>query len=311
MEYGLLRNNTQTENSLLSSILNTVDDGILTFNQAGKILLFSPSAERLFGYQAEDVIGLSVHDLLPYSLGGALTHSNNTIDETVRIESQGIRQDGSAFPVEIALSLPLLPNDVYTAIIKDISEQKKLQALAMIDGLTEIPNRRCFSETLIQEISRANRANSFLSMILCDIDQFKIYNDHFGHVAGDQCLRKVAKIIENCFQRAGELTARYGGEEFAVILPNTHLGECKRLAERVRQAVAEAQMPHAPHAARNFVTMSVGFTAVQPQKFSQPEDFIQQADQALYEAKKQGRNKTMSYSALHKNDSLKAESQTA
>ena len=290
MEYGLSNEITVENNSLLLSILNTVDDGILTFNRQGDIKLFSPAAERLFGYPADEVIGQKVSGLLTHSLSDTLLESQATTAGTLKIESKGIRQDGSEFPLEMALSPPSSPAQPYTAVIKDVSEQKKLQALALVDGLTEVANRRCFTETLHKEISRANRTNAPLSLILCDIDHFKRYNDHFGHVAGDHCLKQVAQTLDKCFKRAGDLTARYGGEEFAIILPNTNIHESARLAEKMRESVESCHLPHAPETDHPFVTISVGVASLNPKKFTKAEELTRAADLALYQAKQKGRN---------------------
>jgi diguanylate cyclase (GGDEF)-like protein len=162
---------------------------------------------------------------------------------------------------------------------------------ARIDGLTQIANRRRFDEYLFQEWSRHIRMQQPLSLLICDVDHFKLYNDGQGHQAGDECLKSVAKAINQCY-RAGDLVARYGGEEFAMVLPQTNRAGAVQVAERVRAAVAAAALPHSASPVCNRVTVSVGVASMTPppQAPSDPRTLIQQADRHLYLAKKLGRN---------------------
>ncbi|MEN9232918.1 MAG: diguanylate cyclase, partial [Gloeomargarita sp. DG02_1_bins_92] len=171
----------------------------------------------------------------------------------------------------------------------------ELQRLAAFDGLTQVPNRRRFDEYLAQEWQRLAREQSCLALILADIDFFKSYNDTYGHVAGDECLRQVAQAISRKVNRAGDLVARYGGEEFAVILPNTSLAAAMMVAERVRQEVAQLRIPHEKSAVHGYVTLSLGVTSTLPQPQGSPAELIAAADQALYQAKQQGRNCVVPY----------------
>src|SRR5580693_1674222 len=135
---------------------------------------------------------------------------------------------------------------------------------ARIDGLTQIANRRRFDEYLLQEWSRHIRMQQPLSLLLCDVDHFKLYNDHHGHQAGDECLKSVAKSLTLCY-RAGDLVARYGGEEFAMVLPQTNRAGAVRVAERIRAAVAAAALPHRASPVCGRVTVSVGVASMTPQ----------------------------------------------
>jgi diguanylate cyclase (GGDEF)-like protein len=162
---------------------------------------------------------------------------------------------------------------------------------ARIDGLTQIANRRRFDEYLAQEWSRHIRMQLPLSLLICDVDHFKLYNDRQGHQAGDECLKSVAKAINQCY-RAGDLVARYGGEEFAMVLPQTNRTGAVQVAERVRSAVAAAALPHPASPVCDRVTVSIGVGSVTPtpQTPSDPRVLIQQADHHLYRAKQLGRN---------------------
>jgi diguanylate cyclase (GGDEF)-like protein len=162
---------------------------------------------------------------------------------------------------------------------------------ARIDGLTQIANRRRFDEYLFQEWGRHIRMQQPLSLLICDVDHFKLYNDGQGHQAGDECLKIVAKAINQCY-RAGDLVARYGGEEFAMVLPLTNRAGAVQVAERVRAAVAAAALPHPASLVGDRVTVSIGVACITPQPHgpSDARTLIQQADRHLYLAKHLGRN---------------------
>ena len=162
---------------------------------------------------------------------------------------------------------------------------------ARIDGLTQIANRRRFDEYLLQEWRRHIRMQQSLSLLICDVDHFKLFNDSYGHQAGDECLKSVAKAINQCF-RGGDLVARYGGEEFAMVLPQTNRAGAVQVAERVRAAVAAAVLPHAGSPVRNQVTVSIGVACATPRPKG-PTDawtLIEEADRQLYLAKHRGRD---------------------
>jgi diguanylate cyclase (GGDEF)-like protein len=162
---------------------------------------------------------------------------------------------------------------------------------ARIDGLTQIANRRRFDEYLFQEWNRHIRMQQPLSLLICDVDHFKLYNDAQGHQAGDECLKSVAKEINRCY-RVGDLVARYGGEEFAMVLPLTNRAGAVQVAERVRAAVAAAALPHPASPVCDRVTLSIGVASITPPPLpsSDVRALIQQADRHLYLAKKLGRN---------------------
>ena len=166
----------------------------------------------------------------------------------------------------------------------------KLQQLADIDGLTGIANRRRFDDVLAAEWLRGQRNQHSLALLMCDIDFFKLFNDRHGHLAGDQCLRKVATELNESLRRPGDIAARYGGEEFSLVLPNTDLDGALAIAEVCRQRVEALGMPNQPD---RTVTLSIGVACLVPVEGMQPEDLIEQADRALYEAKHTGRNKVM------------------
>ena len=168
---------------------------------------------------------------------------------------------------------------------------QELQRLATVDGLTQVANRRYFDSQLQQEWKRLLREEQPLSLILFDVDYFKRYNDHYGHQAGDDCLVQIAQVARQSCQRTADLIARYGGEEFAVILPNTDQTGAITVAVRIRQSLQAQAIPHVQSEVSNIVSVSLGLASMIPMADTPPEVLIAAADQALYAAKRQGRDR--------------------
>lgn len=164
-----------------------------------------------------------------------------------------------------------------------------LRSIALIDGLTGIANRRRFEAAIHTEWLQSVRDKSAISLLMIDIDEFKKYNDHYGHLAGDDCLKKVAQAINEATGRPYDLTARYGGEEFVVILPKTNHEGAQLVAKQIMKAVRDLNIPH-EKSAHPIVTISIGVTTMTPEQTSNFETLITTADQALYKAKSTGRN---------------------
>ena len=177
-----------------------------------------------------------------------------------------------------------------------------LQRLAAIDYLTQIPNRRTFDEKLAHEWSRAQREKTSLSIAMLDLDFFKTYNDHYGHSAGDQCLQAIARAIKSPLHRPGDFCSRYGGEEFAVILPNTDSAGAQKVLEEIRQAVIDLAIYHGFSAIAPTLTISTGYTTAVPTANNTPEQALRIADNALYLAKLQGRNRIVFHSLFGDGD---------
>ncbi|MFP4337753.1 MAG: sensor domain-containing diguanylate cyclase, partial [Halothece sp.] len=168
---------------------------------------------------------------------------------------------------------------------------EKLEELAIKDGLTKLSNRRWFDEMLDQHWQRLQRDHKPLSLILCDIDEFKPFNDYYGHQVGDDCLIQVAKALQSVVHRPDDCVARYGGEEFGIILPATSKEKALIVAERARKAVADLKIPHAKSSGKPYVTLSLGISCVIPSEDHSRKALIRDADQALYKAKAQGRDR--------------------
>lgn len=167
---------------------------------------------------------------------------------------------------------------------------KRLAELSAQDGLTGIANRRRFDEVIGLEWRRAVRTGSTMSVILIDIDNFKEFNDAYGHAAGDECLKRVAHALVGGLRRAGDLVARYGGEEFAVVLPSSYGGTAITIAHRLREAVEELGIPHGASPVLPVITISLGVASAVPNEKMSPDLFLAAADRALYRAKRDGRN---------------------
>ncbi|MEW6164718.1 MAG: diguanylate cyclase [Pseudomonadota bacterium] len=177
--------------------------------------------------------------------------------------------------------------------LQAVRQRRLLEQLALRDGLTEIPNRRRFEEVYVQEWRRCLRAGSPLSLLVADIDHFKLFNDSRGHAAGDEVLKRIARTIQATLRRAGDFAARYGGEEFAILLPGAVAEGAKAIAEQIREQVERLAIPHAESPVAPYVTISIGGATLVPAIADPPPDFFCSADSHLYDAKRAGRNKVI------------------
>ena len=169
----------------------------------------------------------------------------------------------------------------------------ELRRLTNSDGLTGLANRRYLDEYLSAEWRRGAREGTTLSFLMIDVDNFKLYNDNYGHVAGDEVLKRIGSTVEACLGRPGDLAARFGGEEFAVVLPGTSVEGLKALAEKIRNALETLQVPHAHSSTGGYVTVSVGGAVVSPVRDAPTTMLIEAADLALYQAKHEGKNRAV------------------
>ena len=170
----------------------------------------------------------------------------------------------------------------------------ELKQLVNVDGLTRLANRRYLDEFLAREVARAIREKQPLTVILCDADHFKAFNDNYGHLEGDDCLKSIAAALKSVCKRPADLAARYGGEEFAIVLPDTSQENALLMAEKLRAAVERVAVKHEHSSAAQVVTMSLGVCTLLPEPGDTSDVFLQNADQALYRAKQAGRNRSES-----------------
>lgn len=174
---------------------------------------------------------------------------------------------------------------------KDLTKaNKKLEHLSYQDGLTGLFNRRYFDQNLQKELNRHYRQQEPLSLIMCDIDHFKAFNDFYGHVAGDHCLKQVAQCLQVCAGRVSDASCRYGGEEFAIILPHTSKAQAHYVAEQLRHAIESLEIVHEKSETSLYITMTLSVVTMVPELSTSFESIVCSADKALYKGKSQGRN---------------------
>lgn len=292
-------------------------------DRAGRVLIWNKACERLTGVPAAEMIGAAGHwkalyqekrpclaDLL---LEGRLEEAKDLYEawSDTEVNPEGLSAENWCV-------MPRLGRRCYLAFdvgpiydesgqviavvetLRDLTAHKRmeteLETLAGHDALTSIANRRTFDSRLSEEWRRGKRAGAPLSLLMIDVDYFKQYNDTNGHPMGDQCLRIVAGCLQGQALRAGDVAARIGGEEFAVILPQTPNDGAVAVAERLRETVEGARVPHGASLVSPFVTISVGVTTSSGDM--ELDDFAATADKALYQAKKNGRNRIWN-SAAH------------
>ncbi len=192
------------------------------------------------------------------------------------------------------IAKPIVPQIVRARIQNHLMlkrQRDQLANMSMIDGLTGIANRRRFDDHIEQELRRASRNKAPLALLLLDIDDFKAYNDTYGHARGDDCLRTVAQEIKNFLRRPSDLVARYGGEEFAVVLPDTPPEAADMLAEKIRAGIEALNIPHKAARAADHVTVSIGAAICPPDALLTKSQLIEAADAQLYMSKRAGRNR--------------------
>lgn len=177
--------------------------------------------------------------------------------------------------------------------LRDIEKEYRLRLehLSITDGLTGIANRRFFDDFLQKEWYRALRLSKAISLIMVDVDFFKIFNDTYGHPSGDRCLTKVANTLKHTLKRAGEIVARYGGEEFIIVMPNTQLKDAIKISKEISAKIRSLEIENKDSTVSAYITVSMGIANVVPRNSSSPSAFIDKADKALYKAKAEGRNR--------------------
>lgn len=297
---------------LFQSLMHHSAEAIFVIDPpSGELLYVNEQAARQLGRSIAELLRHSVPDFVvvgPFEkTPDGWRRWAETFEKTPTrvVEARYRRKDGETFPVELSVSRVVVGGrDFLVAIAEDISVRKhkekainvmqeRLLRLSSLDGLTGVANRRLFDERLALEWRRAVRYGSSLSLIIADIDHFKLFNDDYGHLAGDECLQKIAKTFSLCVSRPADLVARFGGEELAVLLPETRARGAHELAERIRAAVEELAIPHEASPDGSVVTVSLGVGAIVPARDSRLRDFLNSVDAALYDAKHRGRNRTV------------------
>lgn len=271
----------------------------VAIHEKGIILDANQIIADMLGYEVPELIGMNVLDLAAHELHDLIT-KNITADYEKPYESMCLRKDGSTFPVEIcAKAIPYQGRTARVTTVRDITERKRTQKLllklATYDDLTGLRNRREMNRIIKAETRRYRRYGSPVALILLDIDHFKDVNDCYGHQVGDEVLCWLARLLKQ-HVRDTDMVARYGGEEFTIIMPQTTELEALKLADRLRLAVSLHPFTPARQSAQVaqiHVTISLGVAGIS-EDAPTAEDFIRSADNALYEAKRHGRNRVLS-----------------
>ena len=291
-------------------LANNIADIILLIDARSLIRYVSQSVEPVLGLYPEDLFGKSCFELIhseDKESVRAATARLSGIDTVSTVVFRTWRGDGTLAWVESKFKLAVQPDDLaqteFLCVVRDVTERKRMEdeltqlnrrltQLAATDGLTGLTNRRTFDGFLRREFEACDE----ISVLLFDIDNFKGYNDSYGHQAGDRCLQAVAKAISETSSTTSGLSARYGGEEFVVVLPNTTEAAALKIAEAIRLTVLALGIPNTA-SSRGYVTISAGVAARNRSTIDEA-SLVGEADTALYEAKRLGRNRSILYSSL-------------
>lgn len=299
-----------TQKQFLQQVLDNMPSATFVTDRAGRLLAANQATGVMHGKQPEDMIGklevefnpsINVGEFARYT---AITERVMSQRITEQAERTITESTGQTRWYQMILSPFIVNGDVQGIIGNciDITHRKTMEAalqeaneqlerLAAIDDLTKIANRRRFDAYLQQEWHRMLREEQPLSLILLDVDYFKMFNDHFGHQQGDVCLIAVAQAMSRAVKRSTDLVARYGGEEFAVILPNTQRVGAVSVAETIQAEIAALKISHPNSPISSFLTASLGIASTLPNEESSPSELIAVADAAMYQAKRRGRNR--------------------
>jgi len=292
-------------------LANNIADIIILIDARSLIRYVSQSVEPVLGLRPEDLLGKSCFDMIhpeDRETVRSATARLGGIDAVSTVVFRTWRADGTLAWVESKFKLAALPNDPaqaeFLCVIGDITERKRMEdeltqlnrrltQLAATDGLTGLTNRRAFDGFLLRQFECCDE----ISVLLLDIDNFKGYNDTYGHQAGDRCLQAVAKVIGDATLNTSGLSARYGGEEFAVVLPDTGEDAALKVAEAIRLTVLSLGIPNSV-SSRGYITISAG-VAARTESTLDEAALVGHADTALYEAKRLGRNRSIVSSSLN------------
>lgn len=309
-----IRNSTTKSNDMAyySLMADNLTDMITTLNLSGKIMYASPSSEALLNYMPEELVNKNVYDFIhsedKEKLNMALLSTKQSFDQN--ITSYRIRRKGGQYvwfettlksirdkvgnPIEmicVSRDITLRKKIEYNLI----SANKKFKNLTYTDGLTQIPNRRYFDETVKKYYEKAFSASKYISLIIIDVDYFKEFNDTYGHLEGDECLKIVANTLKQTVRKNSDVVSRFGGEEFAILLPETDELGAMLVAKKLKTKIEELKILNKNSKANNFVTISLGINTIIPSSENEYDRFINNADKALYMAKENGRNRIEKY----------------
>ncbi|KAA9021778.1 GGDEF domain-containing protein [Niallia endozanthoxylica] len=295
---------------LFQSIFEKAPIGIAIIDNNGRPIIANSKLQEMLGYSEEELGKMTLNEfsesddakknmeLLSDLLAGKI--------ESYQLNKRYIRKDGQIVWGEVTSTLfPIEDPSFYViGMVTDITKRmqaeqelrkayQEMKHFSNRDGLTNIANRRYFDQYLNSEWERAKESSKPLSLIIVDIDFYKKYNDTYGHLAGDNCLKQIAKVLEGTIENSIGLAARFGGEEFAIVLPETTQQKAEVIANKVHSAILALQIPHKSSPISPIVTVSIGISTMIPTIFSKPDELFLKTDKALYAAKQKGRNRTV------------------
>lgn len=283
-----------------AAVVNNAYDGIISIDENQKIKLFNEAAQAMFGYSEDEMIGQSLTKLLPEKFrskhpGYVDGFKRSQVDSRpmqTRAPVQGLRKCGSDFPIEVSISKIRISDNVeYTAVIRDISEKNQLLKELILssrkDPLTELYNRRYFTDLLKAEITRAARFKRGFSLLMLDIDHFKSINDNFGHSCGDMALVNFSNILINNIREVDTI-CRWGGEEFMILLPEISKENSILVAEKIRKNIESLETEYEDKLVK--FTVSIGLRYFSGDSI-EINNIINTVDKCLYNAKNSGRNR--------------------
>lgn len=287
--------------------IDKIADIVIWLDENGKYVFVNDAATKALGYSKDELYAMYIYDVDPLFDKAKWDVHWQEIETrgTFTIETINRSRDGRDIPVAATVNYVEFDGQKYNcAIVRDITERRNAEAelteinrrillLSITDGLTGIANRRHFDDILKREYARHSRSGAKLSLIILDIDAFKSFNDLYGHLKGDECLRLVGGVLADNMRRPEDLASRYGGEEFVCVLPNTDQSGAMVIAERIRHGIMELGIRHARSQAPDIVTASLGVVTALCSKKGSPEDIVALADTLLYRAKASGRNRTV------------------
>ena len=311
---------TETDYAFAVNLMQFLVVPTFVLDSDGKVLIWNRACERLTGVPGSEVIGTKEHWRAFYTqpracLADLIVENRLNDMEALYLEYEDANGQAYGIHAENWCVMPRLAHSdkLYLAIdagpiydgagaliavvetLRDMTAQKlaqtTLEGLAYHDALTGIYNRRAFDEKIKIEWERSLREQSGLALLMIDVDYFKKYNDHYGHQAGDECLRALATAMAQCIARPNDMLARYGGEEFAIILPSCDEAGVRTIAQRLQEHIAALQLPHQSSEVSALVTVSIGAVQGVARQLQSVQAFVAAADKALYRAKNQGRNR--------------------
>jgi diguanylate cyclase (GGDEF)-like protein/PAS domain S-box-containing protein len=288
---------TQSEQTdRLRMIVNSMDQGLLIVEGCGRVQYANPACDRYLGYAPEELVGRSLKDLLDCTEPGCREDVDAPTYGTREVKIR--HRDGALRAMDLTMTPMHAADGLFVVLLHDITHHKRsedaLQRAALLDPLTKIANRRHFDAFLDKEWHRAIRNAQPLSLVVLDVDHFKLYNDTLGHAAGDVCLQKVAQTLQDHAARPTDLAARYGGEEFVLLFAETPAETAACLAEMIRAAVAALEIPNPRSTTSSWLTVSVGVATIVPTQLDAVDNLFVSADRAMYAAKAAGRNRVES-----------------